>query len=1022
MKKVIILLVFMLLLISCSSQIPEEQIIDEPAGSPPIEEVGGASPAYVPGFYQYILNAPTEHPDWVIGTKIFYHWSDLEPTTASSSFPIIVTDVAVAKSKGVESIGLDISTYESDSYSGDGTPCNNVAPGQNCWSDTYPMRDGLTFPSDLRDANDRNVYYVVCPVVSGEYSYRRIPMYWSDSYKTAIASFADELAAYIATTGTLADDIDFIQIPLGIYGESNAARSNLWGCLSAAAPGHDYQWYEYVEDSKDIIDIFESYFTGTDTAIIAKITPFYSLRNTRRDTAWYAASLDIGLENAAFHNDDNDMLITGTSAEGMGKIDSVVAWNNQVNYHMEVDEFSPVLELVLPGTKEQNEAEADYWNMASCLDKYCDAYFSRVQDSVGIKHLTTGNFHVINMVRELNTKAGKTATNAPEAKVWMRECQFTYMSQCGNFTYFMYASQANHPSGVTAANQPDHLTTIDGNAIAVHNLADVYKPGSCTSQRKFYDNDCDPKWRNARQTTLSNPNMYFNVSDEYMYGVDLSTVITITMLDEGTDDIAVRLYQDDVDYEWVRTKTDTGNIFQWVVDLENVDLTNGYVSGTSFWDFKINDKGDGVETIFDVAIRASGVPVETPTPIALPTNTPNPNQVTINISGQTNPFYDTWINLRDPAVNRGGADKLRMVANTHGTPGPAGHESTKSSVFMQSNYGIDGTFVSAQLCAFVLESTSLGSEPMMLNVRSMNKYWVELEATWEKARNITDWEIDGAYGATDVDASSYNHIYLPTINEWSCIDVSDVVTLSSFDFKLEPQCNSITCDIAVGIASTNHPDVSLRPYIAISYIPEELTPTPTPTATRTPTPTPTATPGGPTATPTPTPTVTPTGAPGTPTPTPTVISASGNVLINEICTSPRFDQLPGGGVNEGDRAVELWNSNSSTIDLRGYRLCSTLNCINLKGSIQSNGYRVLYQGLDKILFDPNHVVLNLYDYGTTPYTVSDSVNLATPFPGKCWARLYNGSPTWVQNNYPTLGWGNSIYAVTPTPTYDPNLY
>lgn len=990
-----------------------------PAGVPLVE----ISPSYTAGYYQYIYNPSLTYPSWVKGAKIHYNWMDLEPTTATTTFPIIQTDVASAKAKGL-AVGISISTYETDMFGGGGLICDNIAGGQNCWNSTYPVRDGLVIPSDLRDAADEGYYYVKCPVVGTPYSYRRIPMYWNSAYQAKIESFANDLAAYISATGTLEQDIEFIHLPLGIYGESNAARSALWGCMQGPAPEHEYYWYNYVADSTATVDAFVNAFTGTGIRIVAKTTPYYHLRNSRRQISDYAYALDVDLENAAFHNDDSDLLIVGTSSEGLGKIDAVVAYKNAVNYHMEIDELSPYLENVLPGTRQQNEAEADYWNMVSCLDKRCDAYMSRIQPVESLKRLTTENNYVIQMVNELNSKAGKIASTIPEAKVWMRETEWTYMPQCGNLTYYLYASYEATDSAITCAERPPHRISLDGNAEPVFNIADIYKPGTCTSQRGFYDADCDPRYRYARRTNASNPYIYFEVDDEYHYGDDFSATIKVVYLDVGTDDIKIVVRSNGNDATYSRTKGATNQWQTWNFSVANMDVTNEISTLGSTWDFKLWDNGDGVETIHSVAIALTGTNDPTPPPVA-PTDTPPPPPVEVRIDGTNSVWKDNWILLRDPDSNRENATTIKLVADTIGTSGPPGYETVKASILLDvSGFDYSGTFVSAYFCGYVTEVSSTNGVRMRLSTRRILRDWVPNQSTWNIYATGSNWQTAGAYGANDVSALYHTVDYLPTLNTVSCVNISNAFNFNADEaqIKLESACPSgtTTCSITVGFGSINHAEISKRPYIIMNYIPAAPTSTPTPTATRTPTRTPTATPGGPADTPTPTPTATPTGNIPAPTPTPTNLAPGNGIKINELCINPTiYDQLPGGGINASDRAVELWNGSTSSKSLTNYVLCGTTNCVLLNGVMGSGRYRVLYQGLEGLVMDPGDSSFVLRDYNTTPYTVVDQVDLAPLFPGKCWARAYDGSPTWVERNFPTLGWGNSIYGTTPTPTPKP---
>jgi len=133
--------------------------------------------------------------------------------------------------------------------------------------------------------------------------------------------------------------------------------------------------------------------------------------------------------------------------------------------------------------------------------------------------------------------------------------------------------------------------------------------------------------------------------------------------------------------------------------------------------------------------------------------------------------------------------------------------------------------------------------------------------------------------------------------------VSAVSTLSptplyvSKSITLQPKLSPTP---EASLAPTSMPDSTSSP---------QATPSPTfiPTPTITPTPTPT---------PTPIPTLTPTPVP---TPTPTFV-AGGSGAPPQEAVMVRVQELQVGGVDAGDEFVELYNPNSSSVDLSGWSI------------------------------------------------------------------------------------------------------
>jgi len=76
----------------------------------------------------------------------------------------------------------------------------------------------------MLDVADQNVTYVVCPLDS-TYPRHRLPKHWSSQYISAYENFVDALAAHFASTPALRDNIDWIELPIGVYGELNPGVS-----------------------------------------------------------------------------------------------------------------------------------------------------------------------------------------------------------------------------------------------------------------------------------------------------------------------------------------------------------------------------------------------------------------------------------------------------------------------------------------------------------------------------------------------------------------------------------------------------------------------------------------------------------------------------------------------------------------------------------------------------------------------------------------------------------------------------
>ena len=142
------------------------------------------------------------------------------------------------------------------------------------------------------------------------------------------------------------------------------------------------------------------------------------------------------------------------------------------------------------------------------------------------------------------------------------------------------------------------------------------------------------------------------------------------------------------------------------------------------------------------------------------------------------------------------------------------------------------------------------------------------------------------------------------------------------------------------------------------------------------------------------------------------------LIINEVCPrETNVDLFPDGQLGN-DNAVELFNTGTEPFNMAGYRLCTNLTCINLAGEIAPRKYKVFYEALGEV--DLQYANERVYLQSLTPpYATINSVQIAFAYPNQCFARLYDGSTTWTNTYLPTMGFGNSAWSHTPTPTVTP---
>lgn len=955
------------------------------------------------GIYQFFDQQGSTPSDYQTGSHQVILWHLLEPLEGVYDWSELETYVADRAAWGLD-IGLGFNTVDYSPYY-----CASVG-GTTCWS-AGNREDRIWLPGDMLDPTDEGSAYVVCPQDTS-YPKHRLPKYWDGRYLDAYEAFVYALAAHIASTPLLNSNIDWIELPIGVYGELNPGQFTDAACLQDLGLTQAL-WEETVIQ---MIDIWVDAFAGSGIDLSFQGTNYYLAKDTRRRMNDYAAAAGLGLQHAKWQPDWEDMAVACSScwSRGMGMVDGVLRWENQVSFAVEVPD-PPLWGDAYRTT--MNHAEQDYWNMAAFLDLKGDVYKARLQTDTSLKRLTLENAWVAGMAVMLNTLAGKDEQNAPYAQVWMREAEhlsFPWWPKCGNFDFYLYASTAQAPAPGVSCPAISPLTT-DGQAVAVTNLDDIYAPGTCPNDR-VYSAACDPRYRYARATAAGQPYIYLDVDPGYRYGTGIDAVISVDYLDVGTDQIKLQWHDGNAVQTETRAKTNSRQWRTWTLDLTGMDLTNRFVSGATSWDFRLWDNGDGIERIHSVRFEpaAGGTPV-TPTAAATATAAPAPTATPwlLRVDTTNSAWRDDEIAAPAQSGGVGYFGDVHQAAanNTDGIAVPAEYPTTKRSLLYSVPFSLpaDATVNRATLYLFPLGAQG---SPLSLVLRPVTVDWDDPSWVYRvKSATSTPWATPGAYGPAEVGPGLGAVVArgdLIPLQDALALDVTGAVQAGGgLELKVEPWCtpsaSTGTCDGLVEFAAATHPNLGWRPYLELDLISD----TP-PTATRTPTRTPTpvnASPG----TSTPTPTATPAGGP-TRTPTPYPPSLRQGLVINEVCSNPvTTDNVPD-GVMQGDSAVELFNSGESEVDLAEYRLCVNTTCLWLEGTIQPFGYKVFYQQWDGLVFlEGGANTIRLERAGVAPVTVVDVLSMQNQTADHCWAAVTDASPVYVERHPPTLGRGNNLF-------------
>lgn len=963
-------------------------------------------------FLNYELSTTATPASWQKGAHQVYAPYTIETSQGVYSWTDLNTWIADKNSQGLGILlGFNSLDYASST-------CAGVPAGENCWNDANPRKDLIYLPEYLLDEDDEGIYYIVCPV-NNQTAKHRVPKYWNPNYQVWLEGFLD------AVVTNMTAGVDHVEIALGNFGENHPSVNTSYENECMQANGLTAALWE--DTARKIIDIYVDAFSGTGITLSFQGTNWYDSPETRQKNQEYAASLGVGLQNAKLHPDWEDInndCSTGCWGFGKSQFDVIIDNLGAAPVAIEAPDLplntptiNPTPNNTTPTVAVLNNAEEDYWNLVWALAMHVDFYKARVHDAA-YKRMSYDNSYVLSMINEFNTLAGENADTTPYAKVWLRETQWEYWPYCGNFNWYLYSGVGEYPfpdngyDGGCPVLDPDEIPASDGRPEWVWSLDESY--ANLCSESKSYDNDCDPRYRYARRTTSTAPYIYFDVDPGYFHGTGATGSVVVTYLNDGTDQLCLDWYNATAQQQTCIVKTNTDVWAEETFNLVNWRVNDPFTSGASIWDFRINDNSDGREIIHSVKVTVSSGTSQTPTA----TTAPVPSGE-LEYSPSNAAWHDTYMASGSPDTIFGVNYDVLSI-NDYGSNEDA------AIIEVPVSIPTGATITSANL-KYYLKSANVGSG-MTVNAYHVLRDVDEGQTTWTDYLSSSAWTTAGAKGSGDIDATAISSLLIENsdVGGYVYFDVADAISGGYMRVKLAPA--SLTVDKGIQLQAGKF-EIAKDPVLEIYYSDPLISPTntatptatPTPNMTSTPTATPTATwtPGGPTATPTQTPTpgpsFTPTSVPATPAP------GAQQMYINEICANPSVwqDNFPDGNVNAGDRAIELYNANTSlTYTMDDWYLC-TNTCIELGGQIAPGQYAVFYQELGEVKLLPGGGAVTLENRSAAPYIVVDTYTYSAQQADNCWMRQYDGNATWVERRLPTLGLRNDYWSLNPTPTPTP---
>ncbi len=493
-----------------------------------------AGPAGVYVFYDYENLDPKIYP--IVGGHMTPQWKYLQPSQWTYDWSFLDTWMGGEAALG-KAIGIGMDVYDGTCCGGSGVP-----------EYVYQI-----FPSSK----------LVC---SGE----TIPKYWDPGYQ-------QEYGRFIQAYGQKYNGdprIGFIEVGVGIYGETAPVEGQFNDCLLAAGLTADI-WIDY---AKWVIDNYRAAFPGTQ--LLIEYAPFFDARRERREISDYAAAHGVGLKHSGLLPDGGgDAIISDPNPwiSGTGQYDPMLKWGNLVPLGWEGYETHNLTGLT-----------NTMWGIYNGLDKHPD-YF--VMDTGLVKDPARWD-----LLRFANAHVNHTITDTPSIWVAMRETQYTWFPQWGNYQFWLYQND-DVPGGKSVP---------------------LWYIGTA------------PEGRYTRRTdqATSNPYMYFNVDDGYLFEGTNHVTINVTYLDQGTDtwELQYDSTGSATKSAGVVAKTNTGNWIKRTFDLTDARFANRQPGGGKYpgSDFRIFSRNDSDEVIHFVQVISQDRVLPTPTATWTPWGTRTP--------------------------------------------------------------------------------------------------------------------------------------------------------------------------------------------------------------------------------------------------------------------------------------------------------------------------------------------------------------------------------------------------------------
>ncbi len=585
---------------------------------------GEVAPDYVPatahpGFYAARDSRNIDATTYsIVGSHQTFYWDALEPDEDDYEFWRIEQFVNAAVAAGKRA-SIGIITFNARQNEGLSDPAMHV-------------------PAWVFEAGATKVY---CAPGQTGWAMFEIPEYWNAVYKAKYADFVDDLATYIESQPALRDNIEYVQIGVGKYGETQPSDSSDFPCVEAAlaADGLDS------DDWPSIVNaITQMYVNAFDTVrLLLPMAPRLGDERNRTVFTDYAIHNGVGLFPAGLTADQEwcDLRTkTGTPTwYGAGKYDRILD-QAETGHPLITEPSVPAVPVSFEMYEYMTSTPHEFfWGAVAALSRRVDyisvertaLYYGTDPSQPKTDNIAIMRWATPYMGAHVNSAS---AAKAPSVFVALRESGMksgTY-SQFGNYSFGILQDDnvTNGRTVVVTYRDDEHLASagihrdhpdtwydyINTNIETVlddPSLAQLQNPNTSPDPDEPVDPYPSRKGWIARRTDQSTGNrfMYFKVDDAYLYGGSNEVTFTVHYFDRGTDQW--RLEYDSATggvYKVAGTVTKT-NSLQWKVakfTVTDAKLANSQPGAS---DFRIDCLNDGNEYLHMVDVKPGAAGTQT---------------------------------------------------------------------------------------------------------------------------------------------------------------------------------------------------------------------------------------------------------------------------------------------------------------------------------------------------------------------------------------------------------------------------